>query len=653
MEGAGSLRYGVAMTDTAEVKVKLVLDQNASDTAKKVAGDLVVIDKAADKTKDKLKEAEKSGDSFFKKLAANAKSAAGAGALGVAAVAAVGLGVVAASGMLVAASMGAAFEKAERLKSMSAQLVSFSPEKNMSFAKAQVAAKAFDDEFRRIGITAGVAQEEIRAAFDVVGSQVGTRARLSLKETEEIARNMAMASKVVPGGLGKLTQEYENLKGGVFGSSGSIVQMITSTGVLKGNAVEVAKQLASKDTITRMKIAEDAMGKMAKQAGDMQGWSGLKQSFAGIKDGFLESVGTPIINRVLPVVNRIKDFFVSHSDAISRVAGAIGDKVSYVFDKISSVGSKFVSIFGDQSDAAGQKIEAAFKYAEDAFRWIYDNREALAKTFKDIAGVIARAFTEGASALGHIADKIKNANKVKGEFSAEAQRHYDKAKEMAADPSRVAKGKMDIGGVNDQFGAFMIYAKREGLEKEALEMTKNVQKIAEETRKGVQGFDEAMDAASVFGKHRASMDNPGTMTSTETDLIAQREAATLFAAAYAEAQKTQNEGRLKYAENLLKGSKELQDALLKAGVAIEGGMLDVARRTGDTEFINKARELDKSTVNTGKAIAPQVNFNGATINIKQDFRDQDPDRVAIVFKNDIAKAAVARRQAVTQTPFGM
>jgi hypothetical protein len=46
-------------------------------------------------------------------------------------------------------------------------------------------------------------------------------------------------------------------------------------------------------------------------------------------------------------------------------------------------------------------------------------------------------------------------------------------------------------------------------------------------------------------------------------------------------------------------------------------------------------------------------FNGGqTFQIKQDFRDQDPDRIAVIFQRDIARAAENRLQGGTGGAFG-
>jgi hypothetical protein len=43
---------------------------------------------------------------------------------------------------------------------------------------------------------------------------------------------------------------------------------------------------------------------------------------------------------------------------------------------------------------------------------------------------------------------------------------------------------------------------------------------------------------------------------------------------------------------------------------------------------------------------------GQTFNIKQEFRDSDPDRIAMVFKRDLVRAIESRRSAGVVSPFG-
>lgn len=72
----------------------------------------------------------------------------------------------------------------------------------------------------------------------------------------------------------------------------------------------------------------------------------------------------------------------------------------------------------------------------------------------------------------------------------------------------------------------------------------------------------------------------------------------------------------------------------------EGGFLDKFFRS------ELAREFD------GKAPKTQVTMNGTVIKVQQEFRDQDPDRVAVAFERRFQQAAISRVQASTSSAFG-
>ncbi len=162
-------------------------------------------------------------------------------------------------------------------------------------------------------------------------------------------------------------------------------------------------------------------------------------------------------------------------------------------------------------------------------------------------------------------------------------------------------------------------------------------------------------------------------------------AADEVSAAYDEAARTHHEAAQAYAENLaastvndivagynaaalahdtatqqyyagiLENSTQLQDAFMQSGLKIEGGLKGLAEMLLDdsSKFAEALGKMGGSFA--GKA--PKANFSlsgggPVTINVKQDFRDQDPDRVAVVFTEDIERAAARRLQASSVTPFG-
>jgi hypothetical protein len=64
------------------------------------------------------------------------------------------------------------------------------------------------------------------------------------------------------------------------------------------------------------------------------------------------------------------------------------------------------------------------------------------------------------------------------------------------------------------------------------------------------------------------------------------------------------------------------------------------------------RAATKAAFPHGVTAGPPVqNFYGG-VHIKQDFRDNDPDRIALMFRKDLSKQAASRTVSRQGTPFG-
>jgi hypothetical protein len=128
---------------------------------------------------------------------------------------------------------------------------------------------------------------------------------------------------------------------------------------------------------------------------------------------------------------------------------------------------------------------------------------------------------------------------------------------------------------------------------------------------------------------------------------------------YNRAMASGNQAQAVYLANIFAGDSHLQAAFLESGQKIEGGLLGLANNISDSSSSFKANleKIGGSFASDGKAKIepPKVSLSGGgpvTINIKQDYRDQDPDRVAVVFQRDLEKAAYRRMQSQFTTPFG-
>ena len=87
----------------------------------------------------------------------------------------------------------------------------------------------------------------------------------------------------------------------------------------------------------------------------------------------------------------------------------------------------------------------------------------------------------------------------------------------------------------------------------------------------------------------------------------------------------------------------------KFAVATKGKTLGTVVR----ELAAKLRDMGNTVARQGgiKPQGPVQNFFGG-VHIKQDFKDQDPDRVILTFKKGLAGAASNRTTSRFSSPFG-
>ena len=126
--------------------------------------------------------------------------------------------------------------------------------------------------------------------------------------------------------------------------------------------------------------------------------------------------------------------------------------------------------------------------------------------------------------------------------------------------------------------------------------------------------------------------------------------------AFQVASKNANLGMQQHIATVLGGSRDMQLAFLESAKLTSEGYAALAELLPESAKEFK-EELERRAAGVGtegaKGHGPSINFNGGqTFKIQQDFRDQDPDRIAVLFRRDILSAAERRVQASTGSPFG-
>ena len=148
-----------------------------------------------------------------------------------------------------------------------------------------------------------------------------------------------------------------------------------------------------------------------------------------------------------------------------------------------------------------------------------------------------------------------------------------------------------------------------------------------------------------------SMRAPGGKVSEDVQAYAQSQEWILLNA-YNQAMQAGNKELALLAAKTIAGGDLVSQALLGANQQIEGGlgaMADMLDAAG-SEFAGIAGKL---RAKAAVPAAPKIVMTGGqTFNLKQDFRDKDPDKIAVVFRRDVGRVIERRASARYSGPFG-
>lgn len=612
----------------AEVGVKLVLNSNAEAEAKHIASGLKTIDAGAKKV----------SDGFKTKLLGGMKGiggfAMGASAAAIAAAAAGGAALVG----LGKHSMESFQAADEELRGIAGTLMTIDQNAN-AFEDLHEYADDVKNVLEDIGIEAGVADDKTAKAFNNIIEHGGK----TVEETQELVKEMALAGKVIPGGLDAISSGYEQIQLGMVRAKNPLVQLISATGTLKGNAKSVAKEMQKMSPEEQMKLAEKAVAKFSEKMKDVP--LTLAQMGEGIdivKGNVFEAAGKPILEQVEKGLAPIHKWIVANQQTLYELGDRFGAGIGKGVEVAAKFGEQAWMVAGKLWEQMKSVGDSLLGPAQDVFGYIYDNADTFAKTFGDVLKEITevslnlvKTFADIRNDILGIAKSIGKSGLLGGEIQSfigqEEQRLQ--TKDMQKSVNGLASGaSMSDAEFNQRRAKYLESAESSGMSvaDAAADFDKAYRNAYEQHRKTL---------ADVSGAEEAAMNDD----------------AKKFAQIFEVAAKTHDEGAMQYVARFLEGNISMQNAIAKEGPAIfangMGAFMDTLKAMGDKDIA--AYLKDRMKPNLGKPSKSSItqNFNG-NINVKQDFRDQDPDRVAVTFKRELGKMGSSRLQSRLASPFG-
>lgn len=601
--------------EAAEVRVKLVFDaQAANQSAHQASGELKNISGGAKDAGDKMKESGGAG-------------AFAMGALG---------GAVALMGekMLetfhraedsvkdfIGEAMGAAEEAVQEEKAITGVL-SMIDGAGHSLNELQGYASDLHEELEGIGIEAGVSTDAIQEAFN----GIAVRTSHTVDEVMHLTDAMATAGKAVPGGIGALSSGFEAMEMGVIRARNPIVSLIASTGLLHGNAKSVAAQLQKMSPEAAMKLGEKAIDAMAtKMEKAPQSFTGLIQSLKDVQHNVMEATGRPILDHLNPELEKLKGWLMQHSEQIEHYATIVGEEIGRVVTFVSGI---FEGIY-EGITSSEEDIKAGFEeiFGEWYRAWgqASDHTDGIKGSFKDITHDLIAAFIEISRYLKAAAEVAMDANDLIHGRSAGTTQANIQYEALKAQTDNVGNAK-STSQFDDSAAQYRFRALDAGQDEAAVDKAIELQKHA----------------------HEANM-----QAAEQAKALVESQSFEAFSGYLQSAIDIHAKGQTAYALSMIAGSEQAQRAMLDGSIHIEGGLeaLKKVIEENSPELAAKMKDLLHPKLDI-KPAQPTVNFNNNTFNIKQDFREQDPDRIAIVFRKDVANSATSRVQSKVATPFG-
>lgn len=616
---------------TPEVRVRLVLDSNAQDLTEQIAASLKGIETHAKHQGGEIGKALGEGahkgveaSEFFKgeiwleafhKFAEYGKEA-------------------------IMAPFEAFAESEHAVRSMTNQLMLLSSS-NAGFEQTHALASQLKEDFQDVAMASGESEEAILSAFNSVIS----RGEMGVEAAEKLTESMAYAGRAVPGGVEGLGQAFSAIEMGMIRPRNAIVQMIAATHGLKGNAKAVAKEMQKMTPEKQMEVANKAVEKMGeKMKQQPMTIDQMSKSMATFKTKLLEGAGEGIFEKFTAMKAKGRGRFFEDDGKMTELGESLvkySKKAGEVLGKAFDLGAEFVVGFGEGLSMFSEEFKIIWGEVFGKGDSSFETWKSIMHTVGGSFGVVVKSFGAGIGAIIVLLEKT-----VKWMTITLGRTIEDIGDGLGNETLKKAgKSTRDAGFSSERKGITADYVNVDkGINgREFMERYMATTMGTEAERE--EGMAQLEAAGVEYNKRRNKI--------AEAEIETNRHNASGFVDVFNSADEMHDEAVNRHIAFFVAGNKEMQDALMKEGPEIFGkgidAFIDALKEAGGADFAAKfksIKSLDKTGINVNN------NFSGG-ITVKQDFKDQDPDRVAIQFVKKMGDLGTSMLQARTSTPFGV
>lgn len=572
------------------------------------------------------------------------------------------------------------------------------------FDEAVEQAGNLGDELEELGIRAGIAGDDIDAGFAKLLEIQGATAEGTARARQQIEQLATISSRLkLP--FQAVSQELAFMDEGIIKTKGRLFQLMQSTGIFGDKTKGVAQAWQQLSEEKRLEYITEGLNRATAQLNETpRTFSQQMQSIENLWEAGKEKIGETLMHAIEPHADRLIGFLdeerlhlIQFAKAHERdVAKWVGEAVDHIQD-----GFKYLETHGAEIKDALVTGAAALR---DTVSWILNNKEELAIAFGgkavlskaipvasgayNAARALVDASTTGGGIIGAGRALAPNAAMVGGASftgaagavvalgaftaatvgvtaalwqlkeasDANTFQSEDKADFLAkADAIQRARDQGPQYGGDTQARLDEITRWQEEAHALAAKLgdsTESLDTLASSAR--VAQVAASQQTAAVTEAAEKLRSTFGSIA--EEDVAASMQHGAALGGAFQQAAAAGNAGLMRYIATLFIGNSNLQNAFLQSGVMTAQAFDELAELVGDKakDFSEKLHQrAGYAGGSNTTALKPLVQFNGGqTFKIQQDFRDEDPDRIAVVFRRDVLGAAERRLQSTGASPFG-
>lgn len=555
-------------------------------------------------------------------------------------------------------------------------------------------AEGLHRELRQLAIDIGQPIQDVTQGFEKLVYFTGAT-NDGIAMAKDQIKNMTVIANVLGRPVAQVAQEFGMIRDGAFSARTALSQMILKTGLITSDLKEANLQWTKMTEEERTRILTEGLNQVAGSLGRAEAtFDDLLTSVKNLASTGIEMIGEPIVRRLLPVMKDLQATLFESADQIEGFAGELGDEFAKWSVDLTEVMKDGLAFAVEH----GEEIKDAIVFGATALRetmeFIIENKEILmvlggsrlaagAAMGAGRAAMGAVTAFQGARAAGAVAGGTAALGGATAATGAASVAAAGKAALVALGPMAALTAAIaSLAVAGDQ--AFKLYSElndesdksEEGLNRLAREEAA-LREIREGNLEQAQRLAQAIRDGTDAGREMAAQieEQIAAQARRNQDLADQIAAGggafniDQLVEAYNQAVSEGNNAMAQLAAETIFESDKLQLALAgEAAGKITGGIrsmgehvknaaidFDEALREIQYENVRRATE-DYFSLKGMKRIwenVPKASVSIDKVEVHQEFREADPDRVAVQFEQDLLQSAKNRLQARRATIFGV